>query len=106
MGSDVLLCSFENRLIIVQIDLNIRRSERCGLLRENLLAVHANYLARGDATLLGRRKAHPGGGGAGRGRGEVVGTLSMTGEAMVVMVNLTVTAWILQRRDREGASWP
>ena len=29
--------------------------ERCGLLRENLLATHVNYLARGDAARLAKR---------------------------------------------------
>ncbi|MBI4661621.1 MAG: amidohydrolase family protein [Verrucomicrobia bacterium] len=33
----------------------IQRLEQCGLLSKNLLAVHVNYLARGDAELLGRR---------------------------------------------------
>jgi cytosine/adenosine deaminase-related metal-dependent hydrolase len=31
---------------------------RCGVLGENLLAVHANYLAKGDAALLGKHKVH------------------------------------------------
>jgi cytosine/adenosine deaminase-related metal-dependent hydrolase len=30
--------------------------ERCGLLGNNLLAIHANYLARSDAAVLARRK--------------------------------------------------
>ena len=30
--------------------------ERCGFLKENLLAIHANYLARGDASLLARHR--------------------------------------------------
>ena len=34
----------------------VEHLERCGLLRENLLATHANYLARGDAALLAKRK--------------------------------------------------
>jgi cytosine/adenosine deaminase-related metal-dependent hydrolase len=29
--------------------------ERCGFLKDNLLAIHANYLGRGDASLLARR---------------------------------------------------
>jgi aminodeoxyfutalosine deaminase len=33
----------------------VQHLERCGLLNENLLAVHVNYLARGEAQLLGRR---------------------------------------------------
>jgi cytosine/adenosine deaminase-related metal-dependent hydrolase len=33
----------------------VRHLERNGLLAENLLAVHVNYLARGDAQLLGER---------------------------------------------------
>ena len=32
--------------------------ERCGLLNENLLAIHVNYLGRKDALLLGRRKVN------------------------------------------------
>lgn len=36
----------------------VRHLERCGVLGESLLAAHANYLAKGDATLLGKRKAH------------------------------------------------
>jgi aminodeoxyfutalosine deaminase len=34
----------------------VRHLERCGLLRGNLLATHANYLSRGDATLLAKRQ--------------------------------------------------
>jgi cytosine/adenosine deaminase-related metal-dependent hydrolase len=34
----------------------VQQLERCGLLRSNLLAVHVNYLARGDADLLARRR--------------------------------------------------
>jgi len=34
----------------------VRHLERCGLLCRNLLATHANYLTRGDAALLGRRR--------------------------------------------------
>jgi cytosine/adenosine deaminase-related metal-dependent hydrolase len=33
----------------------VRHLERCGLLGRNLLAAHVNYLARGDAALLGER---------------------------------------------------
>ncbi len=33
----------------------VRHLERCGMLRANLLATHANYLAPGDATLLAKR---------------------------------------------------
>jgi cytosine/adenosine deaminase-related metal-dependent hydrolase len=36
----------------------VRHLERCGILGPNLLAVHANYLARGDALLLGERKVN------------------------------------------------
>ncbi len=36
----------------------VEHLERCGVLGENLLAAHANYLAHGDAALLGRRKVH------------------------------------------------
>lgn len=36
----------------------VRHLERCGLLGNNLLAIHANYLARGDAALLGRHGVH------------------------------------------------
>jgi aminodeoxyfutalosine deaminase len=32
--------------------------ERCGLLSDSLLAAHVNYLARGDAALLGQRGVH------------------------------------------------
>jgi aminodeoxyfutalosine deaminase len=34
----------------------VEHLHRCGVLRDNLLAVHANYLAPGDASLLGRRQ--------------------------------------------------
>jgi cytosine/adenosine deaminase-related metal-dependent hydrolase len=34
----------------------VRHLERCGYLSENLLAVHANYLAPGDAELFAMRK--------------------------------------------------
>lgn len=34
----------------------VQHLEKCELLGENLLAVHANYLAKGDARLLGQRK--------------------------------------------------
>ncbi len=34
----------------------VRHLERCGMLGENLLATHANYLASGDAVLLGKRR--------------------------------------------------
>jgi cytosine/adenosine deaminase-related metal-dependent hydrolase len=34
----------------------VEHLERCGLLRENLVATHANYLARGDARLLAKRR--------------------------------------------------
>jgi aminodeoxyfutalosine deaminase len=33
----------------------VQHLERCGMLGENLLAAHVNYLARSDAALLGRR---------------------------------------------------
>jgi aminodeoxyfutalosine deaminase len=36
----------------------VKHLERCGLLSDSLLAAHVNYLAQGDATLLGRRGAH------------------------------------------------
>ena len=36
----------------------VQHLERQGALCENLLAVHVNYLAPGDAELLGRRKVH------------------------------------------------
>jgi cytosine/adenosine deaminase-related metal-dependent hydrolase len=36
----------------------VQHLERCGCLGENLLAVHVNCLARGDAALLGRRGVH------------------------------------------------
>jgi cytosine/adenosine deaminase-related metal-dependent hydrolase len=32
----------------------VRQLARCGLLHPNLLAVHVNYIGRGDAALLGR----------------------------------------------------
>jgi len=31
---------------------------RCGVLGENLLAVHVNYVAKGDAALLAKNKVH------------------------------------------------
>jgi cytosine/adenosine deaminase-related metal-dependent hydrolase len=34
----------------------VQHLERCGALGDNMLAVHANYLGVGDATLLARRK--------------------------------------------------
>lgn len=34
----------------------VQHAERCGLLGPNLLAVHVNYLAPGDAALLARRR--------------------------------------------------
>ena len=36
----------------------VQHMERCGALSPALLAIHANYLAPGDAELLGRRGAH------------------------------------------------
>jgi cytosine/adenosine deaminase-related metal-dependent hydrolase len=36
----------------------VKHLDRCGALSEGLLAAHANYLAKGDATLLGKRKVH------------------------------------------------
>jgi len=36
----------------------VQHLERCGLLRQNLLAAHANYLARGDVSLLAKRRVH------------------------------------------------
>ena len=36
----------------------VKHLERCGLLSDKLLAAHVNYLARGDAALLGRRRVH------------------------------------------------
>lgn len=36
----------------------VQHLDSCGLLSENLLAVHANYLGRQDPALLGRRGAH------------------------------------------------
>lgn len=33
----------------------VQHLEHCGMLHSNLLAIHANYLARGDAALLGKR---------------------------------------------------
>ena len=35
----------------------IKHADRCGTLNENCLAVHVNYLAKGDAKLLAARKA-------------------------------------------------
>ena len=36
----------------------VKHLERCGVLSDNLLAAHVNYLAQGDAALLGRRRVH------------------------------------------------
>jgi aminodeoxyfutalosine deaminase len=36
----------------------VRHLDRCGALHESVLAAHVNYLAKGDARLLSRRKAH------------------------------------------------
>ena len=36
----------------------VRHLERCGALSERLLAAHVNYLAKGDAALLGERQVH------------------------------------------------
>ena len=36
----------------------VQHLERCGALRNNLLAIHVNYLGEDDAALLGRRKVH------------------------------------------------
>ena len=36
----------------------VRHLERCDALNGSLLAAHANYLARGDAVLLARRRVH------------------------------------------------
>jgi cytosine/adenosine deaminase-related metal-dependent hydrolase len=36
----------------------VKYLERCGVLSSNLLAAHVNYLARGDAALLGRQGVH------------------------------------------------
>jgi cytosine/adenosine deaminase-related metal-dependent hydrolase len=36
----------------------VRHLAQCGVLGENLLAVHVNYLARGDASLLAKHKVH------------------------------------------------
>ena len=36
----------------------VKHLERCGVLSNNLLAAHVNYLAQGDAALLGRRRVH------------------------------------------------
>jgi cytosine/adenosine deaminase-related metal-dependent hydrolase len=36
----------------------VRHLARCGVLAENLLAVHVNYLAKGDAALLAKHKVH------------------------------------------------
>lgn len=35
----------------------VQHADRCGVLNENCLAVHVNYLAKGDAKLLANRKA-------------------------------------------------
>jgi cytosine/adenosine deaminase-related metal-dependent hydrolase len=37
---------------------SVQHTGRCGLLGENLLAVHVNCLARGDAKLLGENRVH------------------------------------------------
>jgi aminodeoxyfutalosine deaminase len=37
---------------------SVQHAHRCGLLGENLLAVHVNCLARGDAGLLGENRVH------------------------------------------------
>ena len=36
----------------------VQYAHRCGLLGENLIAVHVNLLAHGDAALLGRQRVH------------------------------------------------
>ncbi len=36
----------------------VQHLERCGLLGENLLAAHVNYLGKNDAAVLGRRRVH------------------------------------------------
>ena len=36
----------------------VRHLARCGALSENLLAIHVNYLAKGDASLLAKHKVH------------------------------------------------
>ena len=36
----------------------VRHLARNGILGENLLAIHVNFLARGDATLLGKHRVH------------------------------------------------
>jgi cytosine/adenosine deaminase-related metal-dependent hydrolase len=36
----------------------VRHLERCGAMSERLLVAHVNYLARGDAALLAKRKVH------------------------------------------------
>jgi cytosine/adenosine deaminase-related metal-dependent hydrolase len=36
----------------------VKHLARCGVLGENLLAIHANCLAKGDAALLGKHKVH------------------------------------------------
>jgi cytosine/adenosine deaminase-related metal-dependent hydrolase len=36
----------------------VQHADRAGLLGENLLAIHVNALASGDATLLGKKRAH------------------------------------------------
>jgi cytosine/adenosine deaminase-related metal-dependent hydrolase len=36
----------------------VKHLDRCGVLNERLLAIHANYLARRDAALLGKRRVN------------------------------------------------
>jgi len=36
----------------------VQHLDRCGVLNERLLAIHANYLARKDAALLGKRRVN------------------------------------------------
>jgi cytosine/adenosine deaminase-related metal-dependent hydrolase len=36
----------------------VQHLERCGMLGENLLAAHMNYLGKADAALLGKRQTH------------------------------------------------
>ena len=36
----------------------VQHLQRCGLLSESLLAAHVNYLAKGDAAVLGQRRVH------------------------------------------------
>jgi aminodeoxyfutalosine deaminase len=36
----------------------VRHLDRCGALSERMLAAHVNYLAKGDAALLGERQVH------------------------------------------------